>query len=51
MALERFEEAEAGLPEVQALAEALGEELDLTRCVMVAREKKKATLRDSPVRS
>ncbi|HEV7506777.1 MAG TPA: hypothetical protein VGS07_17930 [Thermoanaerobaculia bacterium] len=32
-ALERFEEAEAGLPEVQALVEALGEELDRTRTV------------------
>ncbi len=32
-ALERFEEAEAKLPEVQALAEALGQELDLTRAL------------------
>jgi tetratricopeptide (TPR) repeat protein len=32
-ALERFEEAEEKLPEVQALAEGLGEELDLTRAV------------------
>jgi tetratricopeptide (TPR) repeat protein len=31
--LERFEEAELGLPEVQALALRLGEELDLTRVV------------------
>lgn len=31
--LGRFEEAEAKLPEVQALAERLGEELDLTRVV------------------
>jgi tetratricopeptide (TPR) repeat protein len=31
--LERFEEAEPGLPEVQALAMRLGEELDLTRVV------------------
>jgi hypothetical protein len=32
-ALERFEEAEAKLPEVLALAEALGEELDRTRAL------------------
>jgi tetratricopeptide (TPR) repeat protein len=31
--LERFEEAESRLPEMQALAEQLGEELDLTRVV------------------
>lgn len=32
-ALERFEDAEAGLPDVRALAQRLGEELDLTRSV------------------
>jgi tetratricopeptide (TPR) repeat protein len=32
-ALERFEEAETRLPEVQALAEKLGQELDLTRAL------------------